>query len=197
MFIALEGMTGSGKTTLAAELEIYLRNNGHDVVRTREPGGTPYGEAIRNLIVKHELPPELDLALYLEMKRDHEMNLILPALEMGKYVISDRFTGAFIAYRNARKGMALEALEAEVQKRTTALRPTVTLMLDVEPEVGLQRKIEQGQVSWFDWDIDAATKERHGYHILAARYGWNVIPTGFTQSEQLQYAIEELQQRLG
>jgi dTMP kinase len=141
-FLTIEGIEGVGKTTQVARLSHYLAERGIDHVVTREPGGTPYAEKIRDLVLRprdETLPPAAELLLMFAARAVHLANHIEPVLNAGRWVICDRFTDATYAYQGAGRGMSqtdIRFLETLVQG---ALRPDLTLLLDVPVDVGLQR----------------------------------------------------------
>jgi dTMP kinase len=141
-FLTIEGIEGVGKTTQVALLSHYLAQRGIDHVVTREPGGTPLAEKIRDLVLRpgaEALPPPAELLLMFAARAVHLANRIEPVLGDGRWVICDRFTDATYAYQGAGRGLAqtdIGFLETLVQG---ARRPDLTLLLDVPVEVGLER----------------------------------------------------------
>ena len=138
-FITLEGMDGAGKSTHIPAILTILQAQGREVVFTREPGGTPLGEQLRALLLHEEMHPETETLLMFAARREHIAQVILPALQRGAYVVSDRFTDATYAYQSGAKGVAEEkvlALESWVQGD---LQPDLTLLFDVPTEVSVAR----------------------------------------------------------
>ena len=141
-FLTIEGIEGVGKTTQVARLSHYLAERGIDHVVTREPGGTPLAEKIRDLVLRpreETLPPAAELLLMFAARAVHLANHIEPVLHTGRWVICDRFTDATFAYQGAGRGMSqtdIRSLETLVQG---ARRPDLTLLLDVPVDVGLER----------------------------------------------------------
>jgi len=138
-FITLEGIDGAGKSTHLAWLLDYLRAQGRDVVATREPGGTPLGEKLREIVLHEAMHLETEALLMFAARREHIEVLIRPSLEAGKWVVSDRFTDATFAYQGGGRGLAREkiaALEAWVHPQ---LQPDLTLLFDLPPEIAVQR----------------------------------------------------------
>jgi dTMP kinase len=141
-FLSIEGIEGVGKTTQVARLSQYLGERGIDHVVTREPGGTPLAEKIRDLVLRpreETLPPAAELLLMFAARAVHLANHIEPVLHTGRWVICDRFTDATYAYQGAGRGMSetdIRSLETLVQG---ARRPDLTLLLDVPVDVGLER----------------------------------------------------------
>jgi len=141
-FLTIEGIEGVGKTTQVARLSRYLEKRGIDHVVTREPGGTPLAEKIRDLVLRppgEALTPAAELLLMFAARSLHLANHIGPALNAGRWVICDRFTDATYAYQGAGRGVSqtdIRFLETLVQG---ALRPDLTLLLDVPVDVGLER----------------------------------------------------------
>jgi dTMP kinase len=141
-FLTIEGIEGVGKTTQVARLSQYLAERGIDHVVSREPGGTPLAEKMRELVLHprdETLPPAAELLLMFAARAVHLANRIEPALKAGRWVICDRFTDATYAYQGAGRGMGqtdIRHLETLVQG---ARRPDLTLLLDVPVDVGLER----------------------------------------------------------
>lgn len=149
MFIALEGGEGAGKSTQAALLEQWLTERGRDVVRTREPGGTRVGSALRNILLDPEtgeLSPRTEALIYAADRAEHVDTLIKPALAAGKVVITDRYVDSTLAYQGA--GRALEPADVETlaQWATGGLRPDLTVILDIDPVDGLARAGEPDRI---------------------------------------------------
>ena len=138
-FITLEGIDGAGKSTHLAWLLGYLRAQSRDVVATREPGGTPLGEKLREILLHEAMHLETEALLMFAARREHIEALIRPSLAAGKWVVSDRFTDATFAYQGGGRGLAREkiaALEAWVHPQ---LQPDLTLLFDLPPEIAVQR----------------------------------------------------------
>ena len=142
-FITFEGPEGSGKTTHIRLLADFLRGRGFDVVLTREPGGTPMGEAIRG-ILQHdgagESPSDrTEVLLFLASRAQHVERLIRPALAAGKWVLCDRFSDSTLAYQGFGRGFDLSALKEVNRFATGGLTPHLTVLLDVSPETSRLR----------------------------------------------------------
>jgi len=141
-FISLEGVEGVGKSTNVAFTADTVRRAGHEVVTTREPGGTQLGERVRDWILNGDhgtLSPEIEALLMFAARARHLDEVIRPALAAGRWVVCDRFTDATIAYQGGGRGASrtlLDALRAEIQK---GLEPDLTLLLDAPLEVGASR----------------------------------------------------------
>jgi dTMP kinase len=140
-FITLEGGEGAGKSTVLSALREFLLARGFEVVSTREPGGTPLAEQIRSLLLDtHHEPPavETELLLVFAARAQHVREVILPALQRGAWVISDRFTDSSYAYQGA--GRALDAaFIAELERRVVGIVPAMTLLLDIGVAHGRER----------------------------------------------------------
>ena len=138
-FITLEGMDGAGKSTHITAIKHILEQRGHEVVLTREPGGTELGEALRELLLHRSMHAETETLLMFAARREHIAQVIAPALAHGAYVISDRFTDATFAYQCGGRGVAerkIQLLESWVQDD---LQPDLTLLFDVPVTVSMQR----------------------------------------------------------
>jgi len=138
-FITLEGIDGAGKSTHLAWLVDFLRQRGHHVVQTREPGGTLLGEKLRTLLLSEAMHCETEALLMFAARREHLERVIWPALDRGDWVVCDRFTDASFAYQGGGRGLSrpkLELLEAWVQG---SFQPDLTLLFDLPVEIALQR----------------------------------------------------------
>jgi dTMP kinase len=140
-FITLEGIDGAGKSTHLAWLERFLKNRGVIVKVTREPGGTPLGEKLRELLLdrSQQLHPETETLLMFGARREHLAKIIAPALAEGSWVLCDRFTDATYAYQSGGSGVAWDKIELLEQWVQPEVRPDLTLLLDVSPEIGRLR----------------------------------------------------------
>ncbi len=144
IFISLEGIDGAGKSTHLQWLLDYFRQRGQAVVATREPGGTPLGEKLRELLLAEAMHLETEALLMFAARREHLDKVILPALARGDTVISDRFTDASFAYQGGGRGLdwdKLQLLETWVQGN---LRPNLTLFFDLPPQIAQTRLAASG-----------------------------------------------------
>lgn len=158
-FITFEGIDGAGKTTHIDALEQAWRQQGRDVVRTREPGGTPLAEKLRELVLHDSMDPLTEALLVFSARRDHLQQVIRPALTRGAWVLCDRFTDATFAYQGAGRGFelgVLRQLETWVQE---GLQPDLTLLFDLPPAVAAGRLQAARQPDRFE-ALDAAFFER-------------------------------------
>ena len=144
IFISLEGIDGAGKSTHLQWLLDYFRQRGQAVVATREPGGTPLGEKLRELLLAEAMHLETEALLMFAARREHLDKVILPALARGDTVVSDRFTDASFAYQGGGRGLdwdKLQLLETWVQGD---LRPNLTLFFDLPPQIAQTRLAASG-----------------------------------------------------
>jgi dTMP kinase len=185
MFITLEGPEGSGKTSHLAPLLQFLTEQGQAVFATREPGGTSIGEQIRRVIhdLKNaEMEPRTETLLYQAARAQIVEQVIRPRLAAGEVVISDRFADSTLAYQGYGHQQNLKQVRALVSYATGGLMPDLTILLDVDVELGLQRKTQNGS----EWNrLDAYTVEFHqrvraGYLQMASSEPgrWRVIDAG-------------------
>jgi len=146
MFISFEGIEGSGKTTNIRHAVGFLRDKGHDCVITREPGGTRIGEKIRAILLdpsSKEMDPLTELLLYTADRSQHIKELIAPFLSAGKTVVCDRYYDATVVYQGYARGLDTELILRLHRLLFKNLKPYITLLLDLPPEIGLSRAWKQ------------------------------------------------------
>ena len=163
-FISFEGIDGAGKSTHIAALQGWLRARGHDVVLTREPGGSPLAEQLRELVLHRTMDALSETLLIFAARRDHLQTCIEPALARGAIVLCDRFTDATFAYQGAGRGFdlqVLQQLEAWVQQ---GRQPDLTLWFDLPPAQAAERRAAVRAPDRFErQDLDFFTRVREGY----------------------------------
>ena len=173
-FITIEGPEGAGKTSQAARLETHLRDEGLSVIRTHEPGGTALGERLRELLLAvgtHAVPtvPLADALLFSAARRQLVEEVIRPAIEAGTTVVCARFADSTLAYQGYGAGVPLEQLRALERVATEGLRPDLTILLDLPPDVGLGRKSPDDQTRFeLAFDLPFHQRVREGFLALAA-----------------------------
>lgn len=156
-FITFEGIDGAGKSTHIAYIADYLMQRGLSVVSTREPGGTPLGESLRELLLQQKMDIETEALLMFASRKEHIVQVIAPAMSRGDWVISDRFTDASFAYQGGGRKLSLQKLSALEQWVHPHLQPDLTLLFDVPLKVARARldatrvldKFEQEQNDFF------------------------------------------------
>ena len=204
MFITFEGPDGSGKTTQVRQLADWLRERGHDVVLTREPGGTDIGDQIRAVLhdpANGAMDARTEILLYSASRAQHVTQRILPALAANKIVVSDRYADSTLAYQGYGRGLNLETLRRITSFATGGLTPDLTLYLDITPEEGLQRR-QSGGGEWNRLDAEAIEfhqRVRAGYLELVRQEPERWVVVRATCSvEEVQAEIRALvQARLG
>ena len=181
LFITLEGIEGAGKSTAVDFIEDFLTKEGHDVIKTREPGGTVIGEQIREILLKNEnytLTYDTELLLVFSARAQHIQEVILPALSSGKIILCDRFTDASYAYQGGGRDIdasRINLLEKWVQED---LRPNLTLLFDLDVSIGMQRtkkrsdadRFEREEINFFEkirnTYLERAKKEPQRFRII-------------------------------
>jgi dTMP kinase len=154
-FITLEGVDGAGKSTHLGFVADWLRRQGREIVVTREPGGTPLGETLRELLLHRDMDADTELLLMFAARQQHLAELIQPALARGAWVVSDRFTDASYAYQCGGRGIAagrIAALETWVQR---GFGPDLTLLFDVPPAVAEARRSAARAADRFEREADS------------------------------------------
>jgi len=178
MFISFEGIEGSGKTTNIRHAVGFLRDKGHDCVITREPGGTRIGEKIRAILLdpsNKEMDPLTELLLYTADRSQHIKELIAPFLSAGKTVVCDRYYDATVVYQGYARGLDTGLILRLHRLLFEDLKPDITLLLDLPPEIGLSRawkQIDQGDRDRVETRFEEETlsfhkKVRSGYLEMA------------------------------
>jgi len=174
LFITFEGPDGSGKSTQARMLAQHLRGQGHPVLESAEPGGTPIGQQIRRILLdsaNKELTATAELLLMFAARAQNVEQWILPALAQGKIVISDRFTDSSVAYQGAGRGLGWETVLDLDRIACRGLVPDLTLCIDIDSETGLSRALARGgaETRLEEQAIEFHHKVREAYHELAHR----------------------------
>lgn len=197
-FITFEGIDGAGKSTHIGFVSDFLAMRGKTVVSSREPGGTPLGEKLRDLLLHEKMHLETEALLMFASRREHIAQVIAPGLARGDWVLSDRFTDASFAYQSGGRGLdraKMEALEAWVHP---ALQPDLTLLFDVPLAVARQRldatrtldKFEREQAGFFE-------KCRSEYLRRAAQFPGRFVVIDSTQSiAAIQAQLAEVLEKL-
>lgn len=163
-FITFEGIDGAGKSTQIDVIEATLKARGLEVIRTREPGGTPLGEVIRKELLSVEMDPATETLLFFASRAEHIAKVIRPAVERGAWVLSDRFTDATYAYQVGGRGFPAHKVE-ELEKWTQSdLQPDRTVLFDIDPEVAAQRVAQARNLDRFEKEnLDFFTRVRNAY----------------------------------
>lgn len=175
-FITFEGGEGTGKTTQIELLKDYLLSEGNDVFVTREPGGLEISEEIREVILKQreEKTPKMniytELLLFLAARAHFYEHVILPNLNEGKIVLSDRSYDSSMVYQGYARGLDVELIESLNKKVTSNVVPDITFFLDIDPEIGIERVKGRGELNRLDAEkIDFHHRVRAGYRKIAEK----------------------------
>ncbi len=196
LFITFEGVEGAGKTTNIEYIAEKIKASGHEILLTREPGGTELSEAIRELLISKEYPEmhiTTELLLMFAARSEHLNKKIIPAINEGKWVLCDRFTDATFAYQGGGRGIpetTISTLETLVQG---TLKPDYTFLFDLNAEVGLARAKNRGETDRFEQQhIDffnrvrakylvMAETEKHRYRIVNAEHDLSTVQIQISQ----------------
>lgn len=195
-FITIEGLEGAGKTSCLASVERFLRTRGLDPVMTREPGGTPLGEAIRELLLGPEhiaMSADAETLLLFAARAQHLAQVIRPALSAGRTVVCDRFTDATYAYQGGGRELGearIRPLEEWVQQ---GLEPDLTLYLDVPPRLGLERAGRRSVPDRFEQErLEFFERARAMYRQRAERHSGRIVTIDASASfETVQAEIQQ------
>jgi dTMP kinase len=166
LFVAFEGPEGAGKSTQLLRLAARLQTDAWDPIVTREPGGTPAADRIRDVILDAALrvDPLTELLLYAASRAQHVREVIAPALDDGRIVLTDRFTAASVAYQGYGRGIDLAFVRSLNERVTDGLAPDLTLLFDLDPTVGLARVHERGALDRLEGaDVAFHVRVREGF----------------------------------
>lgn len=180
-FITLEGVDGAGKSTHIPFIADVLRASGKEVVLTREPGGTPLGEKLRELLLHENMHPETESLLMFAARREHLAQVIRPALERGAYVLSDRFTDASFAYQCGGRGVSTTKVEQLEQWVQGEFQPDLTLLFDLPVAVSTERLANARNPDRFEKEgADFFDRIRNAYLARAEQFPqrFRVIDSG-------------------
>lgn len=183
-FISIEGTEGAGKTTVFEFIKKYFAQAKIDALWTREPGGTPASEAIRQILLannEEDITPMAELLLMFAAREQHMQHVILPALHSGKWVVSDRFIDASYAYQGGGREIPMDEIKQLDKWIVGSTYPDLTLLLDIPPELGFERtkkraqakdRIEQEEISFFEKVrnvyLERSAQEPHRIKIIDA-----------------------------
>lgn len=174
IFITMEGPDGSGKSTQIELLKQYLEGAGYDVIITREPGGNRISEAIREIILNSEyteMSPVTEMMLYASARAQLIAEVIGPAIESGKAVISDRFVDSSLVYQGMARGLGVETVYEINKVAIGEYMPQLTIMLDLPAEVGISRKKDQKELDRMELEsLEFHKKVAAGYREMAQRF---------------------------
>lgn len=198
LFITFEGIDGSGKTTQAERLAAYVSSQGREVVLTREPGGTEVSEKIRTILLdkaNHHMASLTEMFLYMASRAQLTEKVIRPALDEGKVVISDRYMDATLAYQGYGRGLDKEAIRKLNAVATSQLKPEVTILIDLAPEVcrgrmsAMQKIGDRLEVVGADFQ----RRVREGYLEIAKQETDRFCVVDGTQSiDELEQVVQEI-----
>jgi dTMP kinase len=191
-FITFEGVDGAGKSTHLAWFADALRQRGHDVVVTREPGGTPLGEQLREILLNQPMSIGTEAMLMFASRLEHIEQVIRPALQAGKWVISDRFSDASFAYQGGGRGLDWNKLTQLEQWVHGDLQPDLTLFFDVPVEVARQRLANNVSLDRFEQEqADFFERVRAGYHRRVQQNPQRYVVIDASQSlDQVKHQLE-------
>ncbi len=197
MFITLEGPEGGGKTSQVLPLIEYLRQEGYDVLGTREPGGTSIGEQIREVLSNldnTEMVPSTEILLFQASRAQLVEQVIRPHLAKGGVVLCDRYADSTLAYQGYGHQMDLVALRSLIQFATGGLQPDLTILLDLDVSIGLQRRAKAGGMNRLDtMTTTFHERVRQGYLNLAHSepQRWQILDAN-QPAESVQLAIRDV-----
>jgi len=181
-FITFEGIDGAGKSTHIGFTVDYLKRHGKGVVSTREPGGTPLSETLRELVLHQKMHLETEALLVFAARREHVALVIDPALERGEWVVSDRFTDSSFAYQGGGRGLSKQKLETLEQWVHPHLQPDLTLLFDVPTDVARERLAATRTLDKFEREqAEFHNATRAGYLARAQEHPERIVVIDSTQ----------------
>ncbi len=197
-FISFEGGEGSGKTTIIKQLKIDLEKQGFKVLQTREPGGSEIAEGIRQIILNIanvKMDPRTEALLYAASRRQHLVEVILPALQNGNIVLCDRFVDSSLAYQGYARGLGINQIYELNRFAIEDLLPGLTIYLDLDPEIGL-RRIKDNNRACNRLDLESLEfhkKVREGYILIAKQYPTRIkVVNGSLSKEKLYEGVKKI-----
>ncbi len=204
MFITVEGPEGSGKSSACKRIYEELLHRGYDVILTREPGGIPIAESIREIILNKkntEMDARTEALLYAAARRQHLVQKVWPALKAGKIVLCDRFIDSSLAYQGGARGLGVDEVLGINLFATEGTLPDLTLLFDIKPEIGLARiaKNQGREVNRLDLEgLDFHHTVRNTFLDLAHRYEnrFSVIDASLSEEEVYQKALQVVLEKI-
>jgi dTMP kinase len=204
MFITFEGGEGAGKSTAIKRIVEKLTSEGYEIVLTREPGGTPIAEEIRNVILDKKntaMDPRTEALLYAASRRQHLVEKVIPALKEGKLVLCDRFLDSSLAYQGGARGIGIDTVYNMNLFATEGMLPDLTILFDIKPEEGLARIAANSQREVNRLDVEKLTfhnKVRDSFHELAKKFPerFVIVDESKTPDEVFEDAYKAIEDRL-
>ncbi|SEP06800.1 dTMP kinase [Paenibacillus sp. OV219] len=204
LFLTFEGGEGAGKTTLINGVVEALRNRGRNVLSTREPGGSPIAEQIRGVIldkINTAMDARTEALLYAAARRQHLVEIVLPALDRGDVVICDRFVDSSLAYQGHARGLGIAEVRSINDFAIDGVMPNLTIWMDISPEAGLARinSTKGREVNRLDLEeLAFHERVREGYQLLMANEPDRIIRVNAEQSTEnvLRDVIEIINRRI-
>lgn len=200
MFVTFEGPEGAGKSTAIRAIETALLSQGFPVLVTREPGAGEFGKKVRALLLEQDaVTPESELLLFLADRANHVENIIRPALARGEVVLCDRHADSSVVYQGYARGVDIDFLKRGNSFATKGLKPDLTLLFDLDPEIGLSRIQGDRERNRLDQEsLDFHRKVRNGFLDLASQEPerWVILDATKAPEALAADALEAIQNRL-
>lgn len=185
MLISFEGTEGCGKSTLIRHLLARFNSAGMPAISTREPGGSPVAEKIRNLILHDEMDPMTELFLYESARAEHFENTIAPALKAKKIILCDRFIDSTVAYQGFARGLKLPVIESLNKIATRGRAPDLTFFLDLPVEQGLARATDPNKFEKAGIEFQKKVRKGFLYSIRKNKKRWRVLKVANRTPDQI------------
>lgn len=188
LFISFEGIDGAGKSTQVKLLKTALESRGIGVCVTREPGGDRVGETVRTLLLNEQMYLHTELLLFLAARAQNTETVIRPAILRGEFVICDRYIDSSVAYQGYARGLDPEVVETMNLFATNSLLPDITILLDLDPEIGLDRQQDRNRME--EEGVQFLSMAREGFLAIAEKYRSRIrIINALNQPESLHEEI--------
>jgi len=197
-FISIEGIEGAGKTTAMGFIEKYLKAHHIEFISTREPGGTPMAEMLRQILLRptvdEKMTEDTELLLMFASRSQHLSEVIWPALKKNKWVLCDRFVDASYAYQGGGRQLLQKEISGLEKWITKGTQPDITILLDVSPEIGLARAKNRGSQDRIEQELhDFFARVRQAYLVRAKQFPERIKIIDASQSpEKVQFDIQKM-----
>jgi dTMP kinase len=196
MFVTLEGTEGAGKSSVLRQLGVALTDLGNDVLLTHEPGDSSIGRRIREILLEGgELDSKTELLLFLADRSQHVAEIVRPALDAGKLVLCDRYSDSTVVYQGYARGLDISLLREWNEYATERLKPDLTILLDLDPEIGLKRLVRKDRLDAQPMEFHNAVRSGFMEEAKRDQGRWFIIDASQSIEEVTHAALHAVLQR--